>query len=70
MPAMRVRFAAIGMVSWSRVTPSFRAAAKIGYEAGGEMARLDLSTTGSDLSRVSQIAASLGFRLRWNRLKT
>ena len=36
-------------------------AAKIGYEAGGETARLDLSTTGSDLSRISQIAASLGF---------
>ena len=35
--------------------------AKIGYEAGGETARLDLSTTGSDLSRISQIAASLGF---------
>ncbi|MED5312856.1 MAG: AsmA-like C-terminal domain-containing protein, partial [Pseudomonadota bacterium] len=39
----------------------FGLAAKIGYEAGGEMARFDLSTTGSDLSRVSQIAASLGF---------
>ncbi len=39
----------------------FGLAAKIGYEASGEMARLDLSTTGSDLSRVSQIAASLGF---------
>ncbi|MEC8516533.1 MAG: DUF3971 domain-containing protein [Pseudomonadota bacterium] len=39
----------------------FGLVAKIGYEARGEMARLDLSTTGSDLSRVSQIAASLGF---------
>ena len=39
----------------------FGLAAKIGYEASGEMARLDLSTTGSDLSRVSQIAALLGF---------
>ena len=39
----------------------FGLAAKIGYDARGEKARLNLSTTGSDLSRVADIASSLGF---------
>ena len=39
----------------------FGLAAKIGYDARGEKARLNLSTTGSDLSQVADIASSLGF---------
>ena len=39
----------------------FGLAAKVAYEADGDRGRLDISTAGSDLSRVAQIARQLGF---------